>query len=333
MTRAVVVAPPHGWATADVASGWVSGLRSCGVTVGVFELASQLAWFAHAEVEGEYLDRDRVRAAVGLNLLGTVYECDPDVVVIVHGADIDWRAVATIRCPVVLICTESPYELEAQVLAASVMAPDVVLLNDPVGADSMSQIAPTFYVSHAYDPLVHYPGGGAHRWDCCFVGTGFAARAELLAGVDWSGINLALGGMWDNAPEVLRRYVLHVDDPTACIDNVDTAEIYRQSATGFNVYRSDSHGTHSTSDGWAIGPREVELAACGTWFARHPRGEGDDLFSMLPTFADSAELGDLIRWAITHPDERHHAATEARDAIADRTFAHHAAALLRRLDL
>lgn len=332
MTRALVVAPPHGWATADVARGWVSGLRANGVTVGTFELSSQLTWFNHATVEGEHLSDEKVRAAVGLNFLGTVYECDPHVVVIVHGADIDWNAVAAVRCPVVLVLTECPYEQQGQAIAARSMRPTLILVNDPLGADVFAEVAPTFYVPHAYDPALHYPSDARPRWDCCFVGTGFASRAGYLAAVDWTGIDLALGGMWRHAPESLRPFILHDDDVTACVDNHDTAAIYRSSATGLNLYRTDFYGD-ATADGWAIGPREVELAACGTWFARQSRGEGNDLFPMLPVFDSPAELGAQIRWALSHPVERHDAATRARESIADRTFAAHVAATLRRLGI
>lgn len=333
MTRAIVVDPVHAWSTADVAHGWTAGLRECGVQTGTFNTGAQTAWFGHAEVEGEYLDRERVRAAVGLNLLGTVYECDPDVVVIVHGANVDYAAIAAIRCPVVLVLTECPYEQEGQALAAVEMAPDMILVNDPLGADVFAGIAPTHYVSHAYDPKVHYPTDAAPSLDACFVGTGFASRVEFLERVDWTGIHLGLGGLWnhiDDSP--LYRYLLHPDDAAECVDNVVTADIYRSSATAFNIYRTDSYGA-STADGWAIGPREVELAACGTWMARQPRGEGDGLFPMLPTFTDPGELGDLIRWALAHPDKRRSAAESARAVITDRTFANHAAATLRRLGI
>ena len=78
-----------------------------------------------------------------------------------------------------------------------------------------------------------------------------------------------------------------------------------------------------------MGPREVELAACGTFFARESRAEGDGLFPMLPTFTEPTELADIIRWALTHPDERFAAAQQARAAIVDRTFDNHAAQLLK----
>jgi hypothetical protein len=52
---------------------------------------------------------------------------------------------------------------------------------------------------------------------------------------------------------------------------------------------------------------------------------------MLPTFASPAEAGDLIRWAIGHPDAREKTAAQAREAIADRTFQANAVRLLKLL--
>lgn len=37
-----------------------------------------------------------------------------------------------------------------------------------------------------------------------------------------------------------------------------------------------------------------KLAACGTFFARDPRPEGDELFPMLPTFTDPGEFRRVV---------------------------------------
>ena len=81
--------------------------------------------------------------------------------------------------------------------------------------------------------------------------------------------------------------------------------------------------------GWAMGPREVEAAACGGFFLRDPRGEGDEVLSMLPTFTSPAEASDLLRYYLARPDERTDLALKAREAVAGRTFDAHAANLLR----
>lgn len=339
MTRAVVVGPVATWSTADVYRGWCRGLTEVGVEVVRMDLSDRLRFLADAEVieDGRSVKSLSLAEATKLatfDLLGFTYRYRPDVVIVVHGANLYWPTLAELRCPLVLVMTESPYEDDGQALMAQVAEPDLILLNDPTHQAVFAQIAPTYYVPHAYDPTVHHPGSSTISADCCFVGTGFPNRVEWMERVDWTGIDLTLGGQWAGLAEgsPLRRFVRH-DDLAACVDNDTTADIYRGSATAFNVYRYSIHGEHSTGDGWAIGPREVELAACGTWFARQSRPEGDDLFPMLPTFDSPEELGDLIRWALAHPTERHTAALKAQEAVSDRTFASHAVRALTRLGI
>jgi hypothetical protein len=81
-----------------------------------------------------------------------------------------------------------------------------------------------------------------------------------------------------------------------------------------------------------MGPREVELAALGVAFLRDPRGEGDELLPMLPTFDGPDDFADKLRWWLSHDRERDEAALKAQAAVADRTFANHAAQLLRLLE-
>jgi hypothetical protein len=332
--RAVVVGPKAAWSTADVARGWINGLRQVGVQVGVFDLSQQLLWHALAEVDGETLTREQAVKACTITMLGECYKIDPDVIFVVHGADLDWELLKGLRAKVVLILTECPYENEGQALMCATVEPDLILLNDPQNAGVFDTIAPSFYLPHAYDPAFHHPGDGTHEFDCCFVGSGFVNRQRFMESVDWTDIDMALGGLWVNIQpwSRLAPFLVH-EDKMECVDNRMTATLYRKSRTGFNIYRDDAHGEHSTADGWAIGPRELELAACGTWQARQSgRGESDELFGgILPTFDTPEELGDVIRWALAHPVEREKAADAARAVIEDRTFANHAGRALARL--
>jgi hypothetical protein len=81
-----------------------------------------------------------------------------------------------------------------------------------------------------------------------------------------------------------------------------------------------------------MGPREVEMAATGLFFLRDPRGEGDEILDMLPTFASPEDASEQLRYWLAHDDERQALAGKAREAVADRTFHNHAATLLRLLD-
>ena len=236
------------------------------------------------------------------------------------------------RMKVVLLHTECPYQDNEQLERAA--HADVNLLNDPVNIAAYEALGvPAVYAPHAYRPSVHYPaaGGAARKWDFAFIGTGFPSRVAFFEGMDLAGLDVHLAGPWLDLPEdsPLRDWTAH--DLDGCVDNTDTAGIYRDTRVSLNFYRREAEDAH-TGEGWACGPREIELAACGTYFLRDPRPESDVLFPMLPSYTTPGEASDLLRWALAHPDAREQAAAAARAAIADRTFTANARQLLQLLD-
>ena len=334
--RAIVVGPLADYSTQDVAVGWTEGLRACGVNTLHFDLGQRLVWYQSAKIRNEdgeivsEMDLDEARQAVTLALLAEVYRHDPDLVLIVHGAHVWPPYIAEMRCPVVWVATESPYEDEAQATTIAHADVNAILLNDPTNQGVFEQIAPTFYVPHAYRPDIHRPDGPAkEHTDVCFVGSGYPERVELLEAVDWSGIDLALLGFWNAIADGDSPLVPHIKD--RCIDNTEAVEWYRGTRIGLNIYRQLTTGEHSTADGWAIGPREVELAACGVFYLRQHRPESDELFPFLPAFTSAEELEYLIREWLPRSDERRQLGRRAAEAVADRTFPNNAGRLLKRL--
>jgi len=323
--RALVVHPGPEYSVSDVYRGWTRGLRDIGVEVAEYNLHDRLNFFARAHLrdeDGEFVKALKEDEAVHLAAAGlkqACYDWWPDVVVIISGFFVHALLAEIMRArghKVVMVMTESPYEDERQLEQADGV--DAVVLNDPTNIDQFRAVNPnTIYLPHCYDPDVHYPGPSDFTADCVFVGTGFPSRVEFMRQVDWTGIDLGLAGNWRDVPDELARYVVH--DRTDCLPNERTADCYRGALTSFNLYRTEAQ-RDDLSEGWAMGPREVELAACGTWMARQSRPEGDDLFPMLPIFETPGELGDLIRWAIANPDLRLRAAEDARAAVHDRTF-------------
>ncbi len=142
---------------------------------------------------------------------------------------------------------------------------------------------------------------------------------------------MALGGNWEQLGKdsPLRKFVAH--DITRCVDNAEAIDFYRSAKASANLYRREAQRPE-LSAGWAMGPREVELAATGTFFLRESRGEGDEVLPMVPTFAGHEDFEARLRWYLDHDDERQAVADKARAAIAGNTFAASAAKLLRLLD-
>jgi hypothetical protein len=325
---------------ADVARGWARGLADLGVQVRTFELDKLLDYFAYAytdrngEIVKAHTETEAIQLAAG-QIKAACYDWWPDLVIVVSGFFMYPQLVDIMRDRhrhVVLLCTESPYEDEAQLQKAAWY--DGVVLNDPTNLDAFAEVCdgPALYAPHAYDPAVHYRAPAKRHADVSWIGTCYPSRARFLEQVDWSGLDVSFGGNFKDAPESLLRFVGH--EPEECVDNDVTAEVYRGSLASFNIYRAETNGQLSDSaDGWAMGPREVEMARCGLWFARQSRPESDEVFPMLPTFSDPQELGDQLRWAIANPEARMMAVERAFAAVEDRTFPNNARALLQALGL
>jgi spore maturation protein CgeB len=336
--RILVSHPGPGFSVADVYVGWVEALRAAGQQVLEFNLGDRLVFYDKACIEvdtGEYRKALTAEQAIehAVNgLAAALYKTRPHVLLSISTFWPDVRLFDMARhvgTRVVLLHTESPYEDERQLKLAA--HADLNLLNDPMHLEQFQALAPTVYAPHAYRPTIHCPGPTDEpAADLTFVGTGYPSRVEFLEAMNLDGVELALAGNWmnllDDSP--LRKHLVH--DADECFDNEDAVGLYRAAKAGLNLYRREAEQPE-LAEGWAMGPREVEMAAAGLFFLRDPRGEGDDVFDMLPTFADPADASEQLRWWLRHDRQREAAALKARAAIEDRTFDNHAAKLLRLL--
>lgn len=338
--RILIAHPGPGFSVADVYIGWVEALRAAGQQVYEFNLGDRLVFYdkAHLEFEpGDYRKAMTPEQAIGMavnGLAAALWKIRPHVLLSVSTFWPDLELLDQARrtgTRVVLLHTESPYEDERQLKLAP--HADLNLLNDPTNLAQFEAVAPAAYIPHAYRPAIHRPGTADPLLaaDLAFVGTGYPSRMRFLEAMDLDGLDVLLAGNWigmaDDSP--LRRYVGH--DEQECLDNLDAVEIYRSAKVGLNLYRREAESPE-LSQGWSMGPRELELAACGAFFLRDPRPEGDQVLDMLPTFDSPAEASELLRYWLPRDDERVALAVKAREAIHDRTFDHNAARLLRLLE-
>lgn len=338
--RVLLVHPGPDFSVADVHDGLAAGLRANGCEVGVVNLNDRLSFYcgAHLERDGGFIPALEYNAAVRMAAKGievACYEFWPDVIVIVSGFFVPpevWGVLARRPHHKVLWCTESPYEDDKQATPAAYA--DTVILNDPTNLTALRMVNPrTWYLPHSYDPGRHHPGDPdpALACDFAFVGTGFPSRIEFFEQVDWTGIDARFAGNWEGVTAESPLAGLVARRANWCMDNGDAADLYRSARVTANLYRKETT-EGGTADGWAIGPREVELAACGSFFMREPRAEGDALFPGLPTFTTPADFQTQLRWWLDHPTQRTSAAAHARAAIAKRTFEATAAQLLSLVD-
>jgi spore maturation protein CgeB len=336
----------------DVFQGWYEAFTQLGIKTIDYNLQDRLTFYAQAYLDlGEddenghkkfkkaFSRQDDVIGVAANQVYSTCYRWWPDLVLIISDFFVPDETVEILRSrghKVVILFTESPYEEPKQVKRAQ--HADLVLLNDPSRLDLYEQAGiPAYYAPHAYRPSLHYPGAESVglETDFAFIGTAFPSRIEFFEKMHAAGafdrIDVTLGGFWGNLPEEspLSPYLAH--DRSECVDNDQTASIYRSAKVGINFYRRSDGDSYQ--DGVACGPREVEMAACGLPFLRDPRPESDELFGeILPTFDSPEQAAEQLAWWLAHDDERMDAGMAVRRVIRPRTFQANVQKLLKLLD-
>jgi spore maturation protein CgeB len=342
--RWLVAHPGPGFSVHDVFTGYYEALEELGEQAFEFNLDDRLVFYDRAYLLADeerglfrkaFADGDTAVAHALNGLAAAMWKLQPHVLLVVSGFFTDHELLDHARrlgTKVVLLCTESPYEDDRQLdLAAHV---DLCVLNDPTNLERFQQVTRSVYLPHAYRPSLHHPGPARdeYRCDLGFVGTGYPSRIKFFEAMDLAGLDVKLGGNWmrlDGTDSPLRKYLAH--DLDSCMDNTDAADLYRSAKASLNLYRREA-AHPELEQGWAMGPREVELAATGTFFIRDQRDEGDEVLRMLPVFADPGDASDKLRFYLGRDRLRADLAGQARDAIAGRTFTSNARQLLRLLD-
>lgn len=338
--RWLAVHPGPGFSVHDTYIGWIEALRALGEHVVDYPLGDALTFYDHVMFEvspGVFQKRLTGEQATSLaidRLCGALWKVRPDVLFIVSAFFTDDAVLERARrdgVKVVVLTTEEPYEHDRHLRLAPHV--DLMLADDPTNLEALQALVRTVYMPKAFRPAVHHPGPPDPMLACdfSFVGTGYPSRIEFLEAMGLDGLDVLLAGNWQRLAETspLRQYV--PGDVEECLDNEDAAAIYRSTKVGINLYRREANRP-GLAAGWSMGPREVELAACGAFFLRDPRGEGDQVLSMLPTFISPEDATERLLWWLARPDLRSDAAEKACAAVQDRTFDTNAARLMRLME-
>lgn len=348
--RILIAHPGPSYSVADVFNGWNEALGDLGLQRFIFNLDDRLAFYdstyiQHAEgVMRKALTPEQAAEAAINGLAAGLFKIHPHILLSISNFFYDTDMLDMARrhgTKVVLLHTESPYEDGRQLELAP--HADLNLINDPTNLERFRELAPTIYIPHAYRPTVHFPGKAVPELACDFgfVGTSFPSRIAFFEAMGLDKLMIAegdtirplevvLGGNWgrlsDDSP--LNKYLAH--DKEICMNNSEAAELYRSAKVGINFYRREAEAGHKGT-GWACGPREIEMAACGMFFLRDSRPESDELFPTLPTFLGPQDATDQLKWWLTGSRQRERAADAARAAVAERTFTNNAKAMLKEL--
>lgn len=349
--RLLLVHPGHTFSTADVFAGLHEGLTELGHEVVSYHLEGRMMvaekWLAFQDAEAPKADGafaalpDREKAA-------QIYaEASKDVVIRALRHDVDAVVAVTGMClhpdtlimlgragvPTGLVLTESPYNDAEQARVAALV--NVAWTNDRASVAPLRELSGNpdiFYLPSAYRRGLHtsrpHPDDAAlPAHDAVFVGTGFRERVELLAAVDWSGIDLGLYGNWGSLAELgeagerLRPYVRD-----GLVPNATAAGLYRRAKVGLNLYRP-----HPAAE--SLNPRAYELAACGCHAVTERRAEAAEVFARggPAAFDGPAGLEAAVRAALADPEGRRDAALLAWQAVARHSFRARAEQLVREL--
>jgi hypothetical protein len=339
--RLLLVHPGASWATHDVHTGLLAGLRAAGHTVTEYALSG---WLAASRVTLAWLWRKQVRtngplAGVRPTPADVQYDAGERVVARALRADVDWVLVVCAgylhpdvailcrraRLPLAVVFTESPYDDAEQAKVAPLY--DVCFTNERASVAPLRAANPqTHYLPAAYDPAQHGPGlnGDARAHDVVFVGSGFDSRTELLSCVDWTGIDLGLYGAWGHvdAGHPLAPYVRG-----GLVDNAAAGALYRQAKIGLNLYRGTG-GAPAES----LNPRAYELAADGVFTISHDRAEVGERFGWrVPRVADAGALEAQIRRGLSNHALRRELARQLPPLVTEDTYHHRAAQLVAHL--
>lgn len=330
----LVIAPGHSFSTYDVYCGLVEGLRLRGATVFTYPLhdtleAMDLMVGAAKQLEISQVYPDPMLLAA-MGIPGYAMAKQVEWVIAVHGLNLPPSIPETLHrggYKTALYCTESPYQIVEERECAKYY--DLVLTSERKALDLFGK--PTSYLPHAYRPSIHTPeGSAADPCDVFFAGTLYPERKALLEGVNWTGIDFRDKAVrykdGDSVPELFKHM----------LGNSDVAMQYRSAKICINQHRIAQHptlgGEIPAGSAESLNPRAYEVPACGGFLISDARPELFEVFGdTVPTYTDSASLEALMRYYLSHDDERHALAAKQRAAVGPHTWEARASALLTTL--
>jgi len=331
--KLLVIDSGDAFSTKDVFDGLVSGLKANGAEVYTYPLCTNLQIMEAMTDAAKALqvfnhEPDPYNLAAA-GIPGVAMYRQVDAVIAVTGMKLPFGVPLALKRGgylTALLCTESPY-LTAERERHDAACYDVVFTNDRSAVPLFDRSAHVHYLPHAYRADVHTPDGPrADPCDVFFVGTLFPERRALFDGIDWTGINRVFKVFdYDNR-----------DDPTqvwhGIMPNDEAATFYRSARISINHHRTikDHRERQHITDAYSLNPRVYEIAACGGFQvcdASRP-----ELFAVfgdsIPTYTDSASLGQLLRYYLRHEDERQALAARQRAAALAHSWTQRAATVL-----
>jgi spore maturation protein CgeB len=302
------------FSTADVYTGLCMGLRANGVEVIEGRLTEAMEWQTMLYEAGQA--QGFVQAGpINITTFASPYivqhaiASEPDAVIAVSAHNFNIASAKTLKSAglrTAVLMTESPYFAQFEMIMAS--AYDIVFTNEKrCATGDYFNHKNVHYLPHAYNPDVHTPEGERGTpSDVLFIGSLFSERADLFAGVDWSGINFVRRGY---APGQTEQDI---------VENVEAASLYRAARINLNHHRTTmdfGSGRYIAADvASSLNPRAYELAACGSFqIMDDSRPEAAEVFGeSLVTYkaGDAADLEKQLRKWLRAGEREQYAAAQ-----------------------
>lgn len=274
----------------DSARGYLNALKRAGHDVYHFNTTARIAYNAVALKNGPQPDMaENFPLTSRLASEGIVVEAlrqRSDLVVIASGLALHPDGLELLnrtgQFPTALILTESPYDDERQRTFSRHAGH--VFTNDRYSARENGW----HYLASAYDPEFHHPYefDRDQACDVLFVGTGWPERTKLLEGVDWTGINLKILGIWPDIKDDSPLAPYYTKD---AVSNDETARLYSSARVTINHHRH-----HPLAE--SLSPRGFELGGCGAFQVSDWRPELDEAYrGTVPVYDGSADLERIVR--------------------------------------
>lgn len=312
--KLLLVHPGASTSTSDVADGLTHGLQHHGVSLVLYRLNQRIdrshRWLFYnwrqTRKKNPAIERPTTadvfyQAGIGALEMALRHQVDAVLVVsamFLHPDVIILMKRAGLR--VVVLFTESPYDVEKELVIAKMV--DGCWTNERSSVDAFRAVNPSSgYLAHAWHPERHLagpqPGDELHpAHDVVFVGTAFDERVEWLSAIDWAGLDFGLYGNWETLPS---RHPLRKHLNGAQVDNSTAAALYRRAKVGLNLYRTSigmGKGAPKITHAESLNPRAYELARCGAFHLSTHRAEVRQVFGdLVPTFETPQEASALIR--------------------------------------
>jgi hypothetical protein len=326
--KVLVCHPGASWATHDVYTACVEGLRHAGAAVVEWRLDGRIErWHAflhylwrkqRREKQGQHWPKPTPADTLHMATTGLVERaiekgCTDLVIVsamFLPPEKITLAKRAGLR--VWLLCTETPYDIADELRLAQMV--DGVWTHERAALPLFAAVNPrTAYLPHAWRPGVHDVATPApvRPCDVLFCGSYFPERIAWFESIDWAGIDLHLYGVTELIPasSPLRQYVRG-----GLVPNAELVRLAKTAAILINFFRDPAAGHVAES----VNPRIVELAAAGVCVITDPRAEVTEMFGeAVPTFTTAAEAGALIRALLADPFRRRACADTARARVAE----------------